>query len=134
MLLRICVLSLKEKVVTASRLLSYRSPCHSLLPVFILNSQVSFSIPLSLSSSPLSSFLLFLSLRWGCLFSLSLCHHSKWDCLLLSGLVYYPPALLIPFYRFTEQNLKKRSLASCVLQGAASWCLPNNLFTDLLCN
>lgn len=70
--------------------------------IFFLNSPTVFRCPYL---PPLSSFLLFPSLCWGCLFSLSLCHHSsgmsvaEWSSVLSSRSAY-------PLFRCTEQNLK----------------------------
>lgn len=54
---------------------------------------------------PLSSFLLFLSLCWGCFFSLSLCHHSS-GMSVAEWFSVLPSRSVNPLFTCTEQNLK----------------------------
>lgn len=85
--------------ITALKLFSYRTPCPSLLPVSFLTLSRHPYLP------PLSSILLFPSLCWGCLFSLSLWNHSsgmsvaEWSSVL-------PSRSVNPLFRCTQQNRK----------------------------
>ncbi len=112
--------SRREWTETAFLIVRLATVCSHFLPKL----SSSLSVPPSLSPSPLPPSCSF-GLCWGCLFSLSLCHHSsgmsaaEWSSVLLSRSVN-------PLFRCTEQNLKNMPcfyILSGVPEYVSSQCL-----------